>query len=364
MSDLTERIVRASSTCLRVPRDVPVRSSYATYDAIHVVAVQLETENGIVGQGWTNLIGTGSEAVRSFLDTEYLPIVDGADALHVRELWDRMFLHSISRGRKGVAMYALSAVDIALWDIVAQRAELPLHHVLGAVRERVPVYGNGCWLSLSTDELRQEAERYVELGCVGVKVKIGTDHDEDLRRLAAVRDVIGPDRHLMVDANQRYDPMTAVKVARGLAEADVYWFEEPLTADSIHDYERIASQVDVPIAAGENEYSRFGFRELIEHRAVSILQPDVHRVGGITEFMRIAALAEAWNLPVAPHTSYELHTQLLGSVSTGLVAEYYDWFPEGFFQEPFPVVDGHVAIPDRPGIGARFAPDVFERFSL
>lgn len=355
-------VARVRTHVLQIPQPVPVSSSYATYTGIGVVAVEVETSDGVVGCGWTNVIGGGAEAIASFLDGELAPVVVGADPAEVRKTWQAMFLHSLSRGRKGIAMYALSALDIALWDINAQVAGLPLHHLLGRASGEVPVYGDGCWVSYSHDELRDAATAYAERGFWGVKVKVGSDLDDAVRRVEIVREVVGPTGRVMVDANQRFDVMTARKLASRLDGLDVTWLEEPVLADSIHDYDRLAGTLSIPVAAGENEYSRYGFRELIEHRAVDILQPDVHRVGGVTEFMRIAALAEAWNLPVAPHTSWELHSQLLACVTTGLAVEYFDWFPEDLFESRAEIVDGSVRLATVAGHGARLSADAIGRY--
>lgn len=350
---------------LRVPRSRPVRSSYAQYDALEVAVVRLRTADGLEGLGYAKVIGTGSKAIQSFIDTEYAPHIMGRDPVEAKALWGEMFQHSQSRGRKGVTMYALSAVDIALWDLLAQRAGMPLHQMLGAVRDRVPVYGNGCWLSLSLDELLAEAQRYVDMGCFGVKVKIGApDIRTDVERVGAVRALVGDDMQLMVDANQRYDVLTALRVARALEPYDLTWFEEPVSADSIGLQARVARSSPVPIAAGENEYTRHGFRDLIQAEAVHILQPDVHRVGGVTEFVRIAALGDAFGLPVIPHTSFELHCSLVATLPNGLGCEYYDWFPEGFFAEPFSIIDGHVQVPTRAGTGTAFADGVIEEYQV
>lgn len=359
-------VSHVETTVLHVPRQTPVRSAIGRYDGIGVVAVQVSTGDGLVGLGWANVIGTGAESIKVFLDSEYVPIVKGRDAFEVRALWTEMYRHALSRGRKGVAMYALSALDIALWDIVTQAAGLPIHRYLGSVRDSVAVYGDGCWMSLSLEELEAEARRYRDLGLAGVKVKVGGREriKEDLARIDAVRAMLGDDSLILVDANQGYDPLTAEHVARRLAERDVYWFEEPLLADSVSDYARLARRSPVAIACGENEYSRYGFRDLIEQKAVHILQPDVHRVGGITEFMRIVALADAFNLPLAPHTSFELHSQLLAASSTALMVEYYDWFPDGFFTQEFDVRGGEVTMSQAPGIGARFHPDVLTEYAV
>ena len=361
MSADTIRDVETS--LLHIPRP-PVTSAIGTHHGITVITVQLRTEEGREGLGWTNVLGSGAAAIKHFLDDEFVPMLEGRRPHDVRALWTEMFRASLTRGRKGVPLYAMSAVDIALWDLVALEAELAIHDLFGAVQDSVPVYGNGCWTSLTMDELLAEAQRYVDMGLVGVKVKIGGDLRTDLARIDAVRDVVGEDRHIMIDANQRYDVVQAERVAHELADRGVYWFEEPILADSVQAYARLARRTRVPIATGENEYSRFGFRDLIEADGVHILQPDIHRVGGITEFLRIANLAETFDLPVAPHTSWELQGQLLVTCSTGLVLEYYDWFPEDFFTESFEIIDGHLAPSSTPGIGARIAPDSFEKYGV
>lgn len=366
-------IGRVETFALLVPQERYIASAVGRHDGLGVVGVRVHTEQGEDGVGWTSLIGShGAASVRSFIDDVYAPLVVGQDAFDVRKLWTRMFQRSITRGRKGVPLYALSAVDIALWDAVTRAAGLPIHRYLGAVRDEVAVYGDGCWPSLSLPELLEEAQGYVELGLKGVKVKIGLDTSpagvaEDLRRLDAVREVIGDDVALLVDANQAYDPLTAERVAHLLAERDVRWFEEPVLSDSISDQARIAERSPVPIAAGENEYSRFGYRDLIEAGGAHILQPDVHRVGGITELVRIFALADAHNLPVAPHTAYELHAQLLVTSTAGSdlsMVEYYRWFPEDVFTEDFGVRGGVLRPSQQPGVGARFTDEALRRFAV
>jgi L-alanine-DL-glutamate epimerase-like enolase superfamily enzyme len=365
MHRMASAVIEAIDSCvLRVPRRQPVRSSYAQYDALEVVVVQLRTSDGLEGLGYAKVIGTGGASIRSFLDSEYAPLVRGREPLEVRALWGEMFQHSQTRGRKGVAMYALSAMDIALWDLAAQAAGLPLHRMLGAVRDEVPVYGNGCWLSLTIDELLEEANRYVELGCFGVKVKIGTpDLRADAQRVAAVRDAIGDDVQVMVDANQRYDVLTALRMARLLEPYDITWFEEPVTADSIRLQARLARSSPIPIAAGENEYTRFGFRDLIESEAVHILQPDVHRVGGVTEFLKVAHLAEAYNLPVSSHLFAEMSLQVLGGLPNANYLEYMPWF-EPLYADKIEFRNGAAVVPDRPGWGISFDSDAVARMSI
>ncbi|MER7880480.1 mandelate racemase/muconate lactonizing enzyme family protein [Streptomyces solisilvae] len=358
-------ITQAEVHHLAVPQPHPIRSSYGSaLDVLGVVVVRVTDTDGRVGEGWTTVIGGGGASVVSFLSTELVPLVIGADPARVRDLWQRMFMHSLSRGRKGVAMYAISAVDIAVWDLRARTANQPLHAHLGSVAPEVPVYGDGCWVSLSHDELRAAAESYAARDFWGVKLKVGADLDDAVRRVEIVRDVVGPSGRVMVDANQRYDLLTTRRFAAAITDLDITWLEEPILADSIHDYGRLHGTIGVPIAAGENEYSRYGFRELLEHGAVDILQPDAHRMGGVTEFMRVLTLADTWNIPVAPHTSWELHSQLVCCGTTALVVEYYDWLPEDFFAVRPEVTNGFVAVTQAPGTGVSIDPASFEKYQV
>ncbi|MGJ9424124.1 mandelate racemase/muconate lactonizing enzyme family protein [Aeromicrobium sp. CF3.5] len=358
-------IAHAEVHHLAVPQPHPIRNQYGfALDVLGVVVVRVTDTDGRVGEGWTNVIGGGGASVASFLSTELVPLVIGTDPAHVRDLWQRMFMHSASRGRKGVAMYALSAVDIAVWDLRAKTADQPIHAHLGSVATEVPVYGDGCWVSFSHDELRAAAEAYVDRDFWGVKVKVGADLSDAVRRVEIVRDVVGPSGRVMVDANQRYDLLTTRRLSAAIADLDVTWLEEPLLADSIHDYARLRGTVGVPIAAGENEYSRYGFRELLEHEALDILQPDIHRVGGITEFMRILALADAWNIPVAPHTSWELHSQVVCCGTTAMVVEYYDWLPDDFFAVRPEITGGMIPVSQIAGTGVSINPASLERYRV
>ncbi|WP_426244619.1 mandelate racemase/muconate lactonizing enzyme family protein [Nocardioides sp. LHG3406-4] len=357
------RVQRVDVRVLDVPQPRPISSSSATYASLGVVVVEVETADGVTGQGWSHVIGGGAESIASFVRTELAPLVTGSDPDHVRDTWQRMYVHALSRGRKGVAMYAISAVDIALWDARARSMDVPLHRLLGTAQPSVPVYGDGCWLSYSHDELVAAAQEYDARSFWGVKVKVGADLADAVERVGLVRDALGPSGRVMVDANQRYGLLEATRLAPALADLDVTWFEEPLLADAPRDYAALRSRTTVPIACGENEYSRYGFRELLELGAVDILQPDVHRVGGVTEFMRIAALAEAWNVPVAPHTSWEVHSQLLLCVVPALAVEYFDWYPEGFFDHSPAIENGRVGPSAAAGLGTHIRRETLRRYA-
>lgn len=350
-------------TVVEIPRSEPVSSAYATYTALGVVVVEVIADSGAVGQGWTNLIGGGAEAVASFVRTEFAPIVLRSDPTLVRDTWERMYLSSLSRGRAGLALYALSAVDLALWDLRCRQLDAPLHAVLGASRDSVAIYGDGCWVSYSDEQLRGASKGYADRGFWGVKVKVGADPEDAIRRVQVVREAVGPGVRMMIDANQGYDLRSARDLADRLADEKLAWFEEPLRVDLTEDYASLTARSPIPIAAGENTYTRYGFRDLLAHRAVDIIQPDVHRVGGVTEFMRIAALAESLDIPVAPHTSWEIHSQLLTCVATGLAVEYYDWFPDDVWGTRPDINGGMVRASQEPGLGARLSTSALQRFS-
>ena len=261
-------------------------------------------------------------------------------------------IHSKCACGGGVGPQALSAVDIACWDILAKAAEMPLHQLLGGFRRRVPVYGSGSWITLEDDELVEECQSFAGQGIGAYKMKIGGARDRD--RVALLRREMGDDFTLYVDANQRFNVREAVEASQWLADFGVAWFEEPVLADSVDDLAEVASASAIPIAAGENVYFRWGFRELCERRAAAYLQPDVVRCGGVTEWMKVAHLADAYNLSLTSHLIHELHISLVGASAAGYLVEYMDFFSENVFTHEFSVTDGHMDVPSAPGHGVAF----------
>ncbi len=272
--------------------------------------VHVYTDRGLVGLG----LGGGTTAAREVIERTLKPILLGQNALHIEKLWDEMFWAIRGVGRKGLAFSALSAVDIALWDLKAKYYETPLYQLLGPYTESVPVYGSGGWTHFSLDELVAEQCGYVERGMRAVKMKVGKDFGhserEDVARLAAVREAVGPDVQIFIDANNGYYAKQAIRLARVFEEYDVGWFEEPVLADDIDGLAAVAKAIDIPVATGEHEYTKYGFRDLIVRGGADIVQPDVGRVGGISEWMKVAHLAHAFNLPVAPHAYQLVHLHL------------------------------------------------------
>ena len=273
----------------------------------------------------------------------------------------------VDRGikRQGIAAYALSALDIGLWDLVGQAANLPLYKLWGAVTDRVATYGSGGWGTTRWPTWSGEAERYAAMGCRYYKMKI---HDPDPRvnreRVKAVRDALGPGVRMMVDANQKLDVLGNIRQAALLEEFDLVWYEEPVLADDLAACAEVAHAIAIPVATGENNYSRFEFRELIERRAARYLMPDVCRANGFSETLRIARLAAAHSVLVSPHVVHELSLHVAGALSNGFLVEFIDWTPPDLFAEMPRCEGGQFRIPERPGHGMALAPGAEQKYRM
>ncbi|MBM3957611.1 MAG: mandelate racemase/muconate lactonizing enzyme family protein, partial [Gemmatimonadetes bacterium] len=285
---------------------------------------------------------------------------------HWREMWRPKLV-----GRRGITTRVISGLDIALWDLKGKITGLPLYKLLGGFTDRVETYIAGGYYEEGKGlrELAAEMERNMELGARAVKMKVGAlPINQDVERVRVVRETVGPDVKVMVDANNAYRHYQAIEFARKVERYDLFWFEEPVEPDDYAGMREITRSTSVPIAAGENEYTRYGFRDLVDRRAIDILQPDALIVGGITEFMKVAALAQAHDLDVAPHGSQEVHVHLVAAISNGLILEYYrdsvDPMQGRIFTEPLLIEDGRVRAPDRPGLGIELNRDALAPYRV
>jgi L-alanine-DL-glutamate epimerase-like enolase superfamily enzyme len=348
MPELAIRAVDVRPMPLPLAR--PISSALGTYTEMDCVAVTLHTDDGPSGFGFTmGLGGAWSTAVAAYIERELAPLAVGCDALAPEALWQRVWAPNKPRMRAGLGVWALSAVDIACWDIVAKAAGLPLHTLLGGHRRDVEVYGSGGWHDLSDAELVAECEAFAAQGITAYKYKIGSPRDRE--RTALLRRTMGDDFVLLADANQGFDVRAAVEASRMLADHDVAWIEEPVLADSVDDLAEVARRSAVPTAAGENAYLRWGFREICARGAAAYLQPDVARCGGVTEFRKIAALADAFNVALSSHLCHEISISLVGASPRGWKAEYAQLLPPEVFTRPFTVTNGVMRVPDVPGHG-------------
>lgn len=329
-----------------------------------LVVAEIATDEGLQGLGYSLVFGGGgAEAVLAYLDERLKPLLLGEDALAVERLWEKMYRGDRGVRRVGIAGMALSALDIGLWDIAGKAAKLPLYKLWGAFSDRVPCYGSGGWGRYTEKDLIEEAERYAALGCRYYKMKI---HDPDplanRRRVQAVKKALGPGVRMMVDVNQKLDVAGNLRQAAALEDLDLVWYEEPVLADDLAACAEVAHAIRIPVATGENHYTRFEFRELLERKAARYLMPDVCRANGYSETLRIARMAAAYPVAVSPHVVYELSIQVCGALSNGFLVELMDWMPPDLFDELPRCVDGYIAIGERPGHGLALAPGAIEKY--
>jgi L-alanine-DL-glutamate epimerase-like enolase superfamily enzyme len=362
------KITDITTTALRVPdlpgiQDATIRRPEQGRGALFV---HIQTDSGHLG------LGVGVTTSRAVIHEALKPLLLGQDALAHEKLWEEMFWRVRGFGRKGVAFSAISSIDIALWDLKAKFFGVPLFMLLGPFTATVPIYGSGGWTSFTEDELVREQVGYVERGIPRIKMKVAKDfgraEEEDLRRLAAVRKAVGDDVEIYVDANNGFYAKQAIGFARRMADYDVRWFEEPVLADDIAGLAAIARAIDIPVATGEHEYTKYGFKALLEAGGADIVQPDVGRVGGVTEWMKVAHLAHAYNLPVAPHAVQLVHLHLACCTPNLKVVEYLGVSEETdriFYTEfPEPKNGMWSPYPDRPGLGLELDPRAVERYSI
>lgn len=337
-----------------------------------VPGVILHTDEGLKGFGYT---GTHAHLptdllIADTIEYTYGPLLAGEQTEDVHCLWQK--LHSFPPaqwvGRAGILKMALAAVDIALWDLKAKAAGLPLWRLLGGTRPQgIEAYNTDCgWLSLPTSQLVDGCRRLVDEGWLGLKLKIG--HPEprcDLERIRAVRAVVGPKVRLMVDANGALDLPKALQYGRWLADYDIAWFEEPLWYDDCRGHARLARTIQTPIALGEQIYSIDGFRDFIDAEAVHYVQPDAVRLGGVSEWWQVADLALSHRLPVAPHVGdmVQIHWHLALAHPACVVLEYIPWLRD-CFEEPAAVENGRFLSPQMPGAGTTLRADSRERFGI
>lgn len=369
------KITGVRSAVVSVPLREPTAFAHTVVTAREYVIAWVETDEGIGGTGFTvgGRYPGDAELVHTAIQRSLKPLLLGENPYLVEQLWDRMFRTTLLTGRRGALIRAISALDIALWDLIARAAGRPLYQLLGGFRDEVPAYASGGYYreGKGLDGLAREMGRYVELGFTAIKMKIGRlDPRDDAERVRVARETIGPKVRLAVDANNAWpDAATAIRAARMLEPYDIWWLEEPVMPDNLPASAEIAAALDVPVATGEIEATRWGFRDLMAQRAADILQPDATVVGGISEWMKIAHMAAGWDLPIAPHWVANIHVHLVAAIPNGLTVEYF--LPEQdvlnferLVREPLQVKDGMIRVPQRPGHGIEFDEEAVERFRV
>jgi len=331
-------------------------STHGEMSFFELVCVRIRDQDGAEGMGYTYTVGTTANAILSLIRDDLSSLVVGADASKIEDLWQRMWWHLHYAGRGGAASFALSAIDIALWDLKAKRTAQPLWRLLGGHNPEVLAYAGGIDLFFPLEKLLAQTQANLDKGFHAIKMKVGRDKlNEDLARVAAMRDFLGPDFPLMVDANMRWRVDQAIRAARAMAEYRLVWLEEPTIPDDPLGHGRVAREGGLPIAAGENLHTLYEFRNLIAAGGVDFPEPDVSNCGGITVWMKVAHLAEANNLPVTSHGVHDLHVHLLAAVPNKSYLEVHGFGLERFIASPMCLTDtGHAIAPERPGHGVEF----------
>lgn len=389
------KITDVTTLTLRYPCEQPFASAGSYFQARTALLVFVQTDSGLRGVGEATLAAGPVATTRAAIEQELAPMLVGEDPLRVEFLWQRMFRRSYRHGRKGLLLNAIAGVDIALWDIVGQAAGLPLYRVFGACHERLPAYASGGFYSpgKGTVEIAAECRGYVERGFRAVKMKVGRNNDleydrmadlinagelrvslqEDIERVRAVRQAIGPTVGLAVDANNSWDLSRAQRFCRAVEDCNLLWLEEPLPTDAVRASAELARGLDLPIAGYETESGLTAWRELIGRGAIDVAQPDITYSGGFSECRRIGAIAEAHDVPYAPHCfstaitiAASLH--LAASLPNAYTVEW-DCNPNALrdelFEQPLTVApDGTVAPPSGPGLGVRLRQDTLDRYTV
>jgi L-alanine-DL-glutamate epimerase-like enolase superfamily enzyme len=350
------RIAALETGFYRVPLPVTLTdSTHGEMRAFELNTVRVRDADGAEGVGYTFTVGRNGAAVDAVLSREIAEIVPGEDADATERLWHRLWWELHYGGRGGPTVLALSAFDTALWDLKARRAGLPLWRLLGGFDPRVPCYAGGIDLKLPLDALLKQTDDNLAKGFRAIKMKVGrASLAEDVQRVAAMRAHLGAEFPLMVDANMKWTADQAIRAARAFEPYDLTWLEEPISPDDVAGHARVVREGGLPVAAGENLRTLWEFRHLIASGGVTYPEPDVTNCGGVTAFMKIAHLAEAWNLPVTSHGAHDVTVHLLAACPNRAFLEAHGFGLDRYIAEPLVIEEGMAIAPERPGHGIAF----------
>jgi len=353
---MSTTIARVQTDLLLIPLSKKLTdSTHGVMMDFELIVVRIEDSDGCVGLGYTYTVNHGGAAVATMVKRDLAPALIGTDPDRIEQHWQDMWWRLHYAGRGGHATSAISAIDVALWDLLGRRRATALWRLFGGFDPKVPVYAGGIDLDFSLPQLIDQADRFVEQGFRAIKMKVGrTDLREDVERVAAMREHLGDGFPLMVDANMKWTVDAALRAARALLPFDLTWIEEPTIPDDLAGNARIVAHCGLPIAGGENLHTIYDFANTINAQAVTLPEPDVSNVGGYTVFRKVAALAEAANLPLTSHGVHDLTVHALAAVPHRSFMEAHGFGLERYIVDPMRIVDGSVTAPDRPGHGIDF----------
>lgn len=355
------RIVRVECLMVDLKPKVKRVDAIQSFVSQETPIVRIVDSDGAVGTGYSYTIGTGGHSVMELLRRTLAPAIVGREAEGIEAIWrDLLFLtHATTVG--AITAIAMAAIDTALWDLRCRKAELPLHLVAGGAQSSVPLYTTeGGWLHLETAALVEDALAAQEKGFGGCKLKVGRPLHEDVARIAAVREAVGPGFEILTDANQAFNVDEAIRRARQYEALDIGWLEEPLPADDIDGHVRLARSTSIPIAVGESLYSPAHFREYLQRGGTSMVQVDAGRIGGITPWLKVAHLAECFNTAVSPHFLMELHVSLCAAVPNARWVEYIPQLDE-ITTSRLQIKDGRAVPSSEPGLGIDWDVEAIDR---
>jgi L-alanine-DL-glutamate epimerase-like enolase superfamily enzyme len=369
---IVPRIASVSVCSARVPLDQVTSFATRTVKVRDYCLVKVRSTDGAEGIGYCYVGNIAGHITHSAVQDMLAPMLVRQESTRVEGLWEEMYREALLHGRTGSVMRAISAIDIALWDLNARAVELPLYRYLGCwATDAVPAYASGgYYLEGKTPEhLGQELASYVRQGFKAVKMKVGRlapAEEED--RVRAAREAIGPSAHLMLDANNAWSDLpTALLYCKRYEKYDPYWIEEPFSPDDIENHAKLAARSAIPVATGEIEAGRWRFKEILDKRAALILQADAAVCGGISEWRRIAQTAASYGVTICPHWLHELHVHLVASVPN---ARYVEYFPDSkvlnfcrLLNRQLEAKDGHLLLPQAPGLGFEFDEKAVEKYA-
>ncbi len=355
-------IARVQSGLYRIA--LPVTLSDSTHgDMTHfeLVTARIKDEEGAEGVGYTVTVGCNGHAIHATIEHDIAARLHGQNADLIEALWQKMWWATHYGGRGGAASMAIAAIDIALWDLKARKFGVPLWTLLGGYDAKVPCYAGGIDLYFTLDKLLAQTDDNLKRGFRAIKMKVGRALlSEDVARVKAMRAHLGADFPLMVDANMRWSPDEAIRAARALQAHNIYWLEEPTIPDDVAGHARVVREGGVPVATGENLHTLYEFAQMIHAGAVTFPEPDVTVCGGVTGFMKVARLAEAFNLPVTSHGAHDVTVHLLAAAPNRSYLEAHGFGLDRYIANPLRIEEGFALAPDRPGHGIEFDWDALQ----
>ena len=360
------RITGSTTRILSTPADNPLVVGVPVGDATReFVTLELHTDEGIEGVGVTFFGGPLTNSLRSAVDS-LCELATGEDPMRVEAVVAKLRSATSGAGPGGIFTLALSAVDMALWDIKGKALNQTVSSLLGGYRDRMPTYASGALMRpMNLEYLAEAGPRLVNMGFKQMKTQMGAESTaaKEVERMKVMRESVGDDIDLMCDINQLWDVNQAIDIGRRVEEYHLFWLEDVVAHDDYQGLGRVADALTTPIAAGEYVYGINTFRQMLEARSIDIVMIDLLRVGGITQFKKVAGMAEAFNLPVVSHLVPEIQVHTMTAIPNGLTVEYMPWSLR-LFEETPAIEDGELVVPDKPGLGLVFDQDTIKQFQV